>query len=462
MRLWQKLSLISISILTLVVITCSALLLLHAKNNILQLTTENARVEQSNLSVSFSEMADYYLTDDINPVVQTSAVKYCFSRFANETSVLVHNTETLYSSVNIKPEEILPLAQDGEQAIFLDEITGRNILIAGGYVNLLSENYSVYVVRDITEVYNSIIEMFWRFVLISGISIVVGTSLIMILVHRTSIPLIRLKEMTRRISVGEYGERVNISSEDEVGELAADFNAMADAVQSHIASLEDTAQRQQLFIGGLTHEFKTPMTSMIIHTDTLLSTKLSEEQARLSLSHIHEQCRWLEQLTQKLLKLITLDEDINMKPEPLKDLFADIVRSTSETLMKRNTPLKTEWDNGSLVMDYDLMKSLLINLINNASKASEVGQPIFLRARGKVIEVIDSGKGISKDEIPHATDPFYMADPSRSKAKGGSGLGLTLVKRIADAHNVQLVIESEINVGTTVRLIFPDNKTFTS
>ncbi|NLB43019.1 MAG: two-component sensor histidine kinase, partial [Clostridiales bacterium] len=104
----------------------------------------------------------------------------------------------------------------------------------------------------------------------------------------------------------------------------------------------------------------------------------------------------------------------------------------------------------------------LINLIDNASKASEAGQPIFLRARGKVIKVIDSGKGISKDEIPHATDPFYMADPSRSKAKGGSGLGLTLVKRIADAHNAQLIIESEVGLGTTVRLIFAQNKTFTS
>ncbi|NLI61747.1 MAG: hypothetical protein GX375_10035, partial [Clostridiales bacterium] len=97
MRLWQKVSIINILILLLVVIVCSTLLLLYAKNSILQLTIENAKTEQENLRIAFSEMVDYYLKDEVNPVVQRSAIKYCFSRFANETSVLVHNGETLYS-----------------------------------------------------------------------------------------------------------------------------------------------------------------------------------------------------------------------------------------------------------------------------------------------------------------------------------------------------------------------------
>ena len=108
------------------------------------------------------------------------------------------------------------------------------------------------------------------------------------------------------------------------------------------------------------------------------------------------------------------------------------------------------------------MKSLLINLIDNASKASKEGQPIFLRAYDNVIEVRDEGRGIPQDEISRLTDPFYMVDPSRSKAKGGSGLGLALAQKIADAHNAQIVIESDVGMGTTVRLLFPLNKTFTT
>ena len=177
------------------------------------------------------------------------------------------------------------MTNSNEQQVFQNVIEERNILIVGNNVPLFSHKYSVYVIKDITEVHNNIIKMIWRFALISGLSIIVGMSLIILLVRQASRPLIRLKHMTRRISVGEYGERVEISSKDEVGELAADFNTMADAVQSQIASLEDTAQRQQLFISGLTHEFKTPMTSMIIHTDTLLSTSLDEEKQGAPFSH---------------------------------------------------------------------------------------------------------------------------------------------------------------------------------
>lgn len=204
------------------------------------------------------------------------------------------------------------------------------------------------------------------------------------------------------------------------------------------------------------------MTSMIIHTDTLLSTSLDEENARCSLLHIQEQCRWLEQLTQRLLKLITLEEEINIQPESVEVLFADVASSMSDTLIERNTPLKTECNVDTFDMDFVLMKSLLINLIDNASKASESGQYVVLRAYDNIINVTDCGRGIPKDEILRVTDAFYMIDRSRSKEKGGSGLGLALVKEIANAHGAKFVIESQIDIGTTVRVIFPYNKTFTS
>lgn len=462
MKLWKKVSIISILVLLLVVITSSVLLLYFAKDSILQLTIESAQAEQKNLRVSFSEMINYYFKEETNPVVQASAVKYCFSSFANETSVLVYNDETLYSAINIKPEEILPLTSDDDQQLFLNEVNGRNILIIGNNISIFSNEYSVYVVKDVTTVYNSIAAIVWRFILICGISVIIGILLIILLVRRASRPLIKLKEITRRIAVGEYGKRVEINSRDEVGELATDFNTMADAVQSHIAHLEDTSQRQQLFISGLTHEFKTPMTSMMIHTDTLMTTNLNEAEAKNSLQHIHSQCRWLERLTKKMLQLITLEEEIHVQEESVGTLFEDVYESTLDTLKERDTPLVIECSTDTLEFDFDLMKSLLINLVDNASKASDAGQSITLQAYDNIIEVVDCGKGIPTDEIARVTDAFYMVDRSRSKKMGGSGLGLALVKKIADATGVQLMIESEVNSGTVARIIFSDNKTFTS
>ncbi|HOQ01983.1 MAG TPA: HAMP domain-containing protein [Acetivibrio clariflavus] len=167
--------------------------------------------------------------------------------------------------------------------------------------------------------------MTWRFVVICGIGTIVGTLLIIWFVRHANKPLMRLKDATRCIAVGEYDKRAPVLSKDEVGELATDFNIMADAVQTHISNLEETAKRQKFFISGLTHEFKTPLTSMIIHSETLLSADLSKEEVQNSLLHIHSQCRWLERLTQKLLKLITLEENIKIKPECVKTLFDDII-----------------------------------------------------------------------------------------------------------------------------------------
>lgn len=457
MKLWQKVSITSIAVLLVVVTTCSALLLLQTKDNIIQLTTEQAQTEQRNLSTSFSEMVQYYLNDESNSVVKQSAINYCFKRFANDSSVLIGKEGTIYSAVSVKPEKILPIDNDNEQKVLLEKIGGRNILIVGSGLILLNDHYSVYTIKDVTEIIDNIIAMTWRFVLICGIGIIVGTLFIIGLVRHANKPLIRLKDATRCIAVGEYDKRAQVQSKDEVGELATDFNAMVDAVQYHISDLEETAKRQQLFIGGLTHEFKTPLTSMIIHSDTLLSADLNKEEAQNSLIHIHTQCRWLERLTQTLFKLITLEEDIKIKSENVKTLFDDIIESTAETMRERDTPLKSECNIESLKMDYDLMKSLLINLIDNASKASEPGQSIALRAYDNALEVRDNGKGIPKGEIERITDPFYMVDRSRSKKTGGSGLGLALVKRIADAHDAQLVIESQMNIGTTMKVIFPDN-----
>jgi signal transduction histidine kinase len=457
MKLWQKVSITSIAVLLVVVTACSALLLLQAKDSIVQLTTEQAQTEQRNLSTSFSEMVQYYLNDESNPVVMQSGISYCFKHFAGDSSVLIGKEGTIYSAVSVKPEMILPIDNDNEQKVLLTKIDGRNILIVGSGLILLDDLYSVYTIKDVTEVFDSIIAMTWRFVLICGVGIIVGTLFIIWLVRHANKPLIRLKDTTRHIAVGEYDKRAKVQSKDEVGELATDFNAMADAVQTHISDLEDTAKRQQLFIGGLTHEFKTPLTSMIIHSDTLLSADLNKEEAQNSLIHIHAQCRWLERLTQKLFQLITLEEDIKIRSENVKTLFDDIMESTAETMRERDTPLKSECNMESLKMDYDLMKSLLINLIDNASKASEPGQPITLLAYDNVLEVRDNGKGIPQGEIERITDPFYMVDRSRSKKTGGSGLGLALAKRIADAHDARLVIDSQMNAGTTMKVIFSDN-----
>ena len=454
MKLWQKISAINVMVLLLVIALCSSFLLINAKNQILELTIENTSREQYNLEKSFLEMLEYYLKDERNPVVLSSVAKYCFSQFADETSVLVFEGESLYSSIGIELWDIFPLKDDYIQDVYLDKTNQGNILIVGNKVPTTMGNYYVYVVKDITGVYNKTISMAWRFAFISIVGISFGTLMIILLVKKTLRPFTRLKNSTGRIAIGKYGERVNIDSRDEVGELARDFNSMAEAIELHVKELEDRTQRLKLFINGVTHEFKTPMTSILIHTDTLLSMNLDEENKNISLLHIHQQSRWLESLTQKLLKLITLEE-IDRKLEPVEELFLDISETMAETLAERNISLKTNSTVEHLNLDYDLIKSLIINLLDNASKASKPGQHIELKAYENTIEVRDFGIGIPKEEIRHIMDPFYRVDYSRSKEKGGSGLGLALVEKIADVHKAQIFIVSEVGQGTSFSIELP-------
>lgn len=190
-------------------------------------------------------------------------------------------------------------------------------------------------------------------------------------------------------------------------------------------------------------------------TDTLLNTRLSDDERERSLRHIHSQCAWLEQLTQKLLKLLTLQQDIALREQPVKPLLDAAAQSMADLLAQRGTPLTVVCDAVTLPMDFDLMLSLLTNLVDNASKASHPGQRIWLSAKTNAIEVRDEGHGIPPEELERVTELFYMVDRSRSKRNGGTGLGLALARSIAEAHGARLDISSASGQGTRTRVIFP-------
>lgn len=458
MKLWQKTAIICISVLLIIVFACSAVLLVHAKNSILELTYSHAEDKQRGLASSFSEMASYYLTEEDSATVEASLVNYCFSRFADFSSVLMRGEETLYSGVSVDPRTLLPLSGN-EYGIQLTEreIEGRNVLIVGSLVTVKSTPYAVYVVEDISTTYNSITNMAGTFVIVSMAGILLGAGSIALLMRRSTRPLTALALTARRIADGEYGIRASVETHDEVGTLADDFNMMAKAMETRIAELTETAERQRLFIGGVTHEFKTPLTALLLHTRMLRRANMTEEEKDGSLAHIESQCEWLERLVQTLLRIITLDREIERKPCAVDVLFDRVRQNTQKSLADRGVTLNTLSDGGTLLVNADLIQSLLINLVDNAAKAYDTGmenRKVCLTVSGSTIEVSDNGRGIPKEALPRIFEPFYMVDKSRSKKSGGSGLGLMLVRKIADAHGAEITVESSVGKGTTVRLRF--------
>ena len=219
----------------------------------------------------------------------------------------------------------------------------------------------------------------------------------------------------------------------------------------------ETAERQRLFIGGVTHEFKTPLTALLLHSRMLRRANMTNEEKDASLEHIETQCEWLERLVQTLLKLITLERDIERRPCEVDALFDKVRQNTQKSLADRGVTLIIQSDDGTLNCNADLIQSLLINLVDNAAKAYDADAPdkrVLLTFSGDTIEVRDFGRGIPEQAMGRIFEPFYMVDKSRSKKNGGSGLGLALVKRIAEAHDAELTVNSGAGKGTTVLLRF--------
>jgi len=458
MKLWKKISLVCSIILIVIVTICSTLLLLQAKSNILEPTYENIQEKQRNLTMSFSQMANYYIQGEHSDAVRSSLAEYCFSRFADSSAVLLKNGKTLYSQISVLPQDFLTI-DGGMSKMYSGEIQGRNILIAGGSALVHGEEYQVYIVEDISAIDNMIAGMVLQFIGISVAAIVIGTMLIVLLVRRAINPLNKLRETTRDIAEGDYHKRAEIHAKDEVSELACDFNKMADAVEIHITELTEKAERQRLFIDGVTHEFKTPLTTMMLHANMLRRANMNDIEQYNSLEHIEKQCGWLERLTQKLLRLTLLEQSIELKSESVQILFERVRQSVQRTFQERNTSLVLHCASDTLLMDIDLMHSLLVNLVDNASKSYEDDvqnsstRNVFLSAYDNVLEVKDYGRGIPECEAKRIFEPFYMIDPSRNKNNGSSGLGLALVERIAKAHNAKLSLESEPGMGTTVKIV---------
>ncbi len=270
----------------------------------------------------------------------------------------------------------------------------------------------------------------------------------------------KLRKLTvavRKISGGSLSTRSNITSDDEFGQLSRDFDAMADKLQENIDKLESSIQRQENFMGNFAHELKTPMTSIIGFADLLRQGNLDENTRMMAAEYIYSEGHRLERLSFKLLDLLLLKKDnVAMKRVWLSGFVGEIDKAMSPNLKNKNIRFICRSEQGKVYLEPDLVKSLLYNLIDNASKAMEGEGIIVLTASiiqgGCQFEVVDNGRGMEQDELSKITDAFYRVDKVRSRAQGGAGLGLALCKQIVEIHKGNIQFDSVPGKGTRVKV----------
>lgn len=455
MKLWLKISLLAIIMVTLATGICSLVMLLRSGQNNLDLEVSNTLTDQKMRAASWSAAMENELNTQYSTTAQRSLADYMIDRFADKNTILISDDDFIFNATSINPKDYLPVGTE-DQHYTIQDIDGSTVMIVGSYLEINSTPYELYVINDISAVYISMQELSYQFAVINLAVIVVAGVIIVVLVRLVLRPITVLKDSAASIAAGIYDQRIDIEEYDEVGELATRFNSMAAAVESHVHELREEADRRTMFMSALTHELKTPMTSISGNAQTLLRTKMDDDEREDALIRIDAECTRIERLSQKLMQLIVLhqNESIRLERTSVAGLLKNVRQSSAEQLKQRGLTLKISNSMDELVMDSDLLSSLLLNLIDNAGKASNPGDTIELLAGGNSISVRDCGRGIPKNEIDKITQPFYMVDKSRSKKAGGIGLGLALAAEIARLHGAELLFESALGEGTTVKVVF--------
>lgn len=249
---------------------------------------------------------------------------------------------------------------------------------------------------------------------------------------------------------GDYAYRAEQISKDEMGQLTGDFNRMAEALEQIIHQLEDEVRAREDFIAAFSHELKTPLTAIIGYADVLRSRKLDEEKHFLSANYIYTEGKRLETMSLRLLDIIvTKRNELDAQKIDVEQLFSFISDMYSGN---EDIQLEFRYEKGLVWAELDLMKTVLLNLVDNAYKASETGGIIELHGtkqdEGYLFRVKDYGTGIPEEERKKIMEAFYMVDKSRARSKNGAGLGLALCSEILKLHGSELMVESEVGEGS--------------
>ncbi len=275
-------------------------------------------------------------------------------------------------------------------------------------------------------------------------------------------PVREMMAASRRIAEGHFEERVQVSGDlsrgdpDELGQLALSFNRMA-------AQLEQVETKRQRLIGDVAHELRTPLTAIKGSMEGLIDGVLPSTPE--TYQGIYQEADRLQRLVQDLQELSRVEAgalELNLRSARVRDLVQTAVARLKLQFADKRVGLEVDIspDLPPVRVDGDRLHQVLLNLLGNALQYTPSGGKVRIaaRAEGKeiIIQVTDSGLGVSAEHLPHLFDRFYRVDKSRSRAGGGSGIGLTIARHLVVAHGGRIWVESPgVDRGSTFSFSLP-------
>lgn len=301
--------------------------------------------------------------------------------------------------------------------------------------------------------------------LVPGILIALAASLgvAYFLARSLTKPLSRLAGAAGAMARGEYNQRLPVQGHDEIAILTEQFNIMAQEVG-------DAHEMQRDFVANVSHDLKTPLTSIQGFSQAMLDGSIKEEtQYRQAATIINDEARRMSRLVSQLLSLSQLQSGLRtmeLRPVELEPLLGQLALTMQPQALSAGVELRARfaYTTALLLADADKLKQALGNIMDNAIKHTPAGGAVTVSTTplvgGVEIAVSDTGRGIPTADLHRVMERFYQVDKSRSSAQVSSlGLGLAIAREIIYAHHGQIAIESVEGQGTTVKITLPAART---
>lgn len=389
------------------------------------------------------------------------------SRISNQKMIVLSEEGELlaYSNLSLTTEDITTLRQSFDTEDEVTNITnsfiasdGVTYLVTASAITIESIEGHVIVFSSLESILQSI-ETVQRMLLLSGAgSLLVGFGLTYFMSKRLSQPLVNMEKAARQIAKGKLETKINQRSTDELGSLARAINDLA-------ADLKRLNEQRREFFANISHELRTPLTYLKGYSKVLRSGLWkTEEEKNQYLEIIDAEATRLTYLVNDLFDLAQMDEgrfNLQFEKVRLDEMITLVINKTSYKAMEKNIVLTfhSEATQELEIMGDPLrIEQVLLNIVENAIKYTESGWiklSVMSDSEEIIIEVEDTGMGIDKEELPYIFERFYRVEKSRSRAYGGSGLGLSIVKQLVELHGGKVAVESTVGKGSIFTITLP-------
>lgn len=408
----------------------------------------------------------YYIPESLSPLLKRMGASVDSSALVTDTSfriLVCSDSETCPHLGKVLPSSVHSGLQHGPffAVTHLGNLYTENQYCAGTKLYSPSGKHIGYVL--VMSSAHALVEYVWdntQAFLLSGISVLLFAFIISYLfTYRMVKPLRQMAAAARQFSRGDFSAHIAVTGQDEVAELANAFNGMA-------LSLSSLENMRRSFIANVSHDLRTPMTTISGFVDGILDGTIPPEKHSDYLKIVSSETKRLSRLVRSMLGLSRIDSgQIKLNPTTfdLSALLLNTLLLFEERIEQKNITIDgiDQCMTLPVTADYDLLQQIMYNLLDNAVKFTQDGGTISfatIKHHGLVGYCIrNTGTGIPAEELPHIFERFYKSDRSRGLDKTGTGLGLYIVKSLINAHGGEITVRSQENEYCEFSFWIPDS-----